>query len=212
MRKRNYIILALCVLSILFIIQSCIHDTNKTAQCKAHIDQEIHDSLSKYLSIYIEKVEPYFEQLDTDQARECAYYNVLFFEKGNIDYFMFFTWILMPEFFEFSKNKHLFLYRIKNKRIVFIDKSVGFNPLFSKTVKSIIDAQREIKVEEACWIHDGSKYPETYRYSVDGEKVLIEKADSLFYKSVVGERFANFEDFFITLPNGYRKDTSIIYN
>lgn len=177
----------------------------KTTQNNIINGQIINDSLSFILNKYIYKVSPFFESIRYDDIKkDCAYYCVLFFEKEQNNYFMLFTWAATPEHFPFVKNKTMYFYLHNNKKIVFIDYKKNRNHLFAKTKEAIINAKKEAN-KEICFIQDGSTYPETYIYKTVNGKILIEKADSFFYESVVGEDFARFENLHITLPNSYRK-------
>lgn len=177
----------------------------KTIQSNINIEQTIHDSLSYTLEKYINKISPFFESIGYDDIkRDCAYYCVLFFEINQNKYFMLFTWVGIPKYEPFVKKKTIYFYLHNNKKIALIDYKKNENPLFTKTKEAVINANNEAK-KELCFIQDGSRYPETYKYKVENGNILIEKADSLFYESVVGADYARFENLFVTMPNGYRK-------
>jgi hypothetical protein len=178
----------------------------KTIQSNINIEQTIHDSLSFTLEKYINKISPFFESIGYDDIkRDCAYYCVLFFEINQNKYFMLFTWVGIPKYSPYVKKKTIYFYLHNNKKIALIDYKKNENPLFAKTKEAVINANNEAK-KELCFIQDGSRYPETYKYKVENGNILIEKADSLFYESAVGNDFARFENLFVTMPNGYRKN------
>jgi len=177
----------------------------KTINNNVHIEQTIHVSLSFTLKKYINKISPFFESIGYDDIkRDCAYYCVLFFEINQNKYFMLFTWVGIPKYSPYVKKKTIYFYLHNNKKIALIDYKKNENPLFAKTKEAVINANNEAK-KELCFIQDGSQYPETYKYKVENGIILIEKADSLFYESVVGADYARFENLFVTMPSGYRK-------
>ncbi len=174
----------------------------------AIVSKNINDSLSLYLTKYISKTDPLFLNVECKCYRGCIYYNVYFFEKDNISFFMFLTWLYIGNRYDFTKDNQIYLEYLNNRKVVFFMNTheTKESSLYKKNFIARKRAWSELKLKEPCPMYSGSLYPETYKYKTENGKVLIEKADSLFYESFVGADFARFENLFITMPNGYRKN------
>lgn len=170
----------------------------------SNVDKEvdtINSNLLQTIKAYISSNDRFFFKEDSIYP----YYNILFFEKDKQNYFMLFTWYLIPDNFEFIKTKHFYMYYIENRKVIFFDNGKIANTLFCKCKDNLKSARIERKKFIDIGPYDASLYPVTYVYKTQNDSVIIKKADSLFYESVVGADYARYENLFITMPNGYRK-------
>jgi hypothetical protein len=181
------------------------YNSEVTYNYSSNVDKEfdtINSNLLQTIKAYISSNDRFFLKEDSIYP----YYNILFFEKDKQNYFMLFTWYMIPDNFEFIKTKNFYMYYIEKRKVIFFDNGNIANTLFCKCKENLKSARIDRKKNKTMGIYDGSLYPLTYEYKFQKDSVIIKKADSLFYESVVGNDFARFENLHITLPNGYRKN------
>jgi hypothetical protein len=121
---------------------------------------------------------------------------------------MLFTFPYIVNRYDFTQNNQIYLEDFNDRKVVFFIKTneTKETVLYRKNNIAHKKALSELKNNKPCPLYSGSKYPETFKYKTENGNVIIEKADSLFYESVVGNDFARFENLFVTMPNGYRKN------
>lgn len=186
-----------------------LYSSEVTHNYISYVDKEfdtINSNLLQTIKAYISSNDRFFLKDNYLGDTIYPYYNILFFEKDKQNYFMLFTWYMIPDNFEFIKTKHFYMYYIEKRKVIFFDNGKNANTLICKCKENLRSARIDRKKNKTMGIYDGSLYPLTYEYKTQNDSVIIKKADSLFYESIVGADYARFENLFITMPNGYRKN------
>ncbi len=136
---------------------------------------EFNDILYKCITDYILEVDKNFYN------KEWLYYSLFFFDIDSVHYFTMWTFTCFPSYISscIEKNKYRFyLYSIRDRKVVIIDKKSNVNPLFIPSRKNILSAKKEDKRDYGGDIYDGSFYFQTDQIKENSNGVYFDKIDT----------------------------------
>jgi len=175
---------------VLIILVGCIQQNNSTRKMlnsdseknneKQLLDTNISIELKECISNYIEEVDKHFFD------KEWLYYNVFFFNKDSKQYFTIWAFTCFPEYISLCVDTSLlnyYLYNIKERKVILIDKNKSTAKLFNHSKHSYILAEEEALKKYLGDIYDGPLFPQTYKIKERDNKIFlikIEDSDTSF--------------------------------
>ena len=187
---KNSIFLALWI----FILCDCNRKTNNASDVsqKINIDSCITNELVSTIKKYINNVDGHFIEKDN------LYYSVYFLNDSIGDFFTIWTFVIFPDYIEYKnpdKKFNYLFFEIENRKVILIsDEGMPKNILFSNCPSNIkVGKIERNKESNYAGYYDGSRFPQSYQYSIDNGKIMIMELDTLFV-DFLGPDYRSFEE------------------